>query len=257
MTRADRVCSAAVAAGVVGSEESLPRAAGRDRRGRALDLRREGVVHPPPRRGDRGARLRGGRRRGRGDAARHALPGGHGIAGWVLATRTPLVIEDVQAGPALRERRRRGHRLRPERADGRAAPARRAGARRARGARPPRALALQPPGDGAPRALREPGGDRRRPAPQRARRAERCSSGDEEGRSGGRRAACGRRRRARGRTARGRAAAPRDLADTLGPEKARVARRACPGLETAQLSLLERPASSTWSPRTRGLSDEP
>ena len=59
----------------------VPRAALGDRRGRALDLRRDGVVDPPARRGDRGARLRGRRRRGRGHAPRHALPRGNGNRG--------------------------------------------------------------------------------------------------------------------------------------------------------------------------------
>ena len=43
------------------------------------------------------------------------FPAGTGIAGWVLATRTPLVIEDVQQRPAVRERCRRGHGLRARR----------------------------------------------------------------------------------------------------------------------------------------------
>ena len=64
------------------------------------------------------------------------FPAGTGVAGWVLATRTPLVIEDVAARPAFREGRRRGNGLRAAGADGGAAAARRAGARRARGARP-------------------------------------------------------------------------------------------------------------------------
>ena len=70
------------------------------------------------------------------------FPAEHGIAGWVLATRTPLDHRGRAERPAVRQRRRRGHRLRAERADGRAAPPRRAGARRPRGARPPGASAL-------------------------------------------------------------------------------------------------------------------
>ena len=90
---------AAVAAGVVGSEESFRALLRVDRRGRARDLRRQGVVDLPARRGDRRARLRGGRRRGRGHAPRQRFPAGTGIAGWVLATRQPLVIEDVHNDP--------------------------------------------------------------------------------------------------------------------------------------------------------------
>ncbi len=91
------------------------------------------------------------------------FPAGTGIAGWVLATRTPLVIEDVHndprwsrdvaeetgyvpkglmAAPLLHEEGALGVLSvldRPERD------------------------ALQPAGDGAPRALREPGRDRGRP----------------------------------------------------------------------------------------------
>ena len=52
------------------------------------------------------------------------FPAGKGIAGWVLATRTPLVIEDVREDPRFAERRRRGHRLRAERPHGGSAPAR-------------------------------------------------------------------------------------------------------------------------------------
>ena len=104
------------------------------------------------------------------------FPAGTGIAGWVLATRTPLVIEDVQQRPALRERRGRGHGLRPEGAHGGSAAARGGSARRPLGARPPGADALQPAGDGAPRPLREPGRDRGRPPPQGARGRARSSA---------------------------------------------------------------------------------
>ena len=69
----------------------------------------------------------------------HRFPSSTGIAGWVLVTRQPLVIEDLDERPALRARGRRVDRLRPEGPDGRAAAARGAGARRARGARPPAA----------------------------------------------------------------------------------------------------------------------
>jgi len=36
---------------------------------------------------------------GEGDLLGMRFPAGHGIAGWVLATRTPLVIEDVRSDP--------------------------------------------------------------------------------------------------------------------------------------------------------------
>ena len=66
------------------------------------------------------------------------FPSSTGIAGWVLVTRQPLVIEDVDRGPALREGVRREDRLRAEGPDGGAAAPRGAGAGRARGARPAR-----------------------------------------------------------------------------------------------------------------------
>ena len=58
------------------------------------------------------------------------MPSGTGIAGWVLTTRQPLVVNDT-AGPALRARRRRSDRLRAEEPDVRPAAARGPGARRA------------------------------------------------------------------------------------------------------------------------------
>ena len=42
------------------------------------------------------ARVRGGRGRGLGQLVGKRFPAGTGIAGWVLATRQPLVLEDVQ-----------------------------------------------------------------------------------------------------------------------------------------------------------------
>ena len=62
----------------------------------------------------------------------------------------------------------------------------------------PGAVALQPQGDGAPRAVREPGRDRGRPAAQGAARQRSCSDAGRR-RPRGRRAARGSRRRARGR----------------------------------------------------------
>ena len=94
------------------------------------------------------------------------FPAGTGIAGWVLVTRQPLVIEDVAPGPALRARRRRGHGLRPEGDDG--VPL--LHEERALGVLyvldRPRADALQPARDGAARPVRQPGGDRGRAAPE-------------------------------------------------------------------------------------------
>ena len=182
----------------------VPRAARGDRRGRALDLRRQGVVDPPARRGDRGARLRGRRRRGRGHAPRHALPRRHG--------HRRLGPRDADAArhrgraerSALRERRRRGHGLRAEGPHGGSAPPRRARARRPLGARPARAVRSS-----ASRRWSCSGCSRTRPrspstcSSRRGRRSG-CST-DGERRARGRRAPRGGRRRARGRAARGRA----------------------------------------------------
>ena len=51
------------------------------------------------------------------------FPSSTGIAGWVLVTRQPLVIEDVTEDPRFAQGLRRGDRLRPEGPDGGAAPA--------------------------------------------------------------------------------------------------------------------------------------
>ncbi len=81
----DERLRAAVAAGVLGVGGAVPRAAPLDRRRRAGDLRRQGLVDLPPRRAHRRARVRGRRRRGRGDARREAASlVAPGIAGWVL-----------------------------------------------------------------------------------------------------------------------------------------------------------------------------
>ena len=129
---------AAVAAGVVGSEESFRALAAVGRRGGPRDLRREGVLDLPARRGDGRARLRGRRGRRRGDARRAALPVEHGRRR--LGARHPPVARDRgrEPGSALLEGRRREHGLRAEGPDGGAAAPRRAGAGRARGARPAR-----------------------------------------------------------------------------------------------------------------------
>ena len=96
------------------------------------------------------------------------FPAGKGIAGWVLATRTPLVIEDVREDPRFASDVAEDTGYVPSGLMAAPAPARRAVARRARGARPPGRVALQPAGDGAPGAVRAPGLDRGRPAAEGA-----------------------------------------------------------------------------------------
>ena len=172
---------AAVAAGMLGSEEqhqallqSIVDVA------RSI-FRREGVVDPPPRRGGGRARLRGRRRGGLGAAGRTALSRrSTGIAGWVLVSRQPLVIEDVLDRPALLARDRREHRLRPEGADGRAASPRRATRSACSRCSTGPATQVHARGDGSPRPVREPGGDRARPAAAgpRGRRAPLAGEGD-------------------------------------------------------------------------------
>src|SRR5262249_37978774 len=134
------------------------------RRGRAGHLRREGVVDLPVRRGDRRARVCGCRGRGRAAPRREA----HAVVvrNRGLGTLVPDAARPRRRpeGPAIRPGRRRGNRLRAAGDDGRAAPRRRGGGRRPAGARPAPAVAVLPPGDGAPRPLREPGGDRPRAA---------------------------------------------------------------------------------------------
>ena len=99
----------------------------------------------------------------------------HGIAGWVLATRTPLVIEDVgrihaspETSPRTRATCRRGSwRPRCSRRTPRSASS------PCSTARSRRSFSLKR--DGAAGAVREPGRDRGRPAAEGARGgAERC-----------------------------------------------------------------------------------
>ena len=136
---------------------------------------------------------------GEGTLVGTRFPSGTGIAGWVLVTRQPLVIDDVTERPALRARRGREDRLRAAAADGVPLLHDDAGARRARGARPAAAAPVLAGGDGAAGAVREPGGDRAGAAP--AGPAGRGGSGRER-RGGERRRAPGiDRRRARGRAA--------------------------------------------------------
>ena len=141
---------------------TVPRAAPLRRRGRPRDLRRQGLVDPAARRGDERARLRGGRRRGRGEPARPAVPRGNRCRR--LGARDADAARDRgrRPRPALRKGRRRGHRVRAAGADGGPAPPRRAGRRRARGARS--SVAVHARGDGAPRAVRLAGRDRARSA---------------------------------------------------------------------------------------------
>ena len=114
--------NAAVAAGVLGSEERFRELLRSVVEVARAIFARQGVVDLPPRRGDGRARLRGGRRRGRGDAARAALPRRHRHRR--LGARHPDAARDRgrRPRPALRQGRRRGHRLRAAGADGRAAP---------------------------------------------------------------------------------------------------------------------------------------
>ena len=132
---------AAVVAGVVGSAESYRALLSAIARSPARSSARV-LLDPPARRGDGRARVRGGGRRGRGDAPRPRFPAGEGDRR--LGARDAHAARDRGRAhrPALRDRCRRGLRLRPERPDGRAAHPRRAGARRARGARPARRASL-------------------------------------------------------------------------------------------------------------------
>ena len=92
------------------------------------------------------------------------MPSDTGIAGWVLSSRTPLVLEDVSNDPRFARDVAEKTGYVPERDDGGAAARRRAGARRAAGARSPQARPVLVAGDGAARPVREPGCDRARPA---------------------------------------------------------------------------------------------
>ena len=129
------------------------------------------------------------------------FPSSTGIAGWVLVTRQPIVIDDLSRTRASRATGR-GDRLRADEPDGRAAPQRRALARRALGARPRS-------DDGPSRwrrstscPVRDAGRDRARPAAP-ARRA-RARSETARAERGARRA----HRRASRRDRRGRGPAP-------------------------------------------------
>ena len=101
------------------------------------------------------------------------FPAGTGVAGWVLATRTPLVIEDVARDPRFAKDVAEGTGYVPQGLmavpllhDERALGVLEVLDRQSR---------LHPPGDGAARALRLAGGDRARPAPACARGARRRS----------------------------------------------------------------------------------
>src|SRR5712691_3772017 len=141
-----------------------PVAAPLDRRGRARDLQRAEVVDLLVRRGGRRARVRGGGRRG--GAGTRGLPLAIEYRDRRLDARVAAAARDrgLVAGSAPRTRRRRAYRLRAERADVGAAALRGAGPWSAAGARPAAAARLLAAGDGAARAVREPGGDRPRPA---------------------------------------------------------------------------------------------
>ena len=96
------------------------------------------------------------------------FPSSAGIAGWVLVTRQPLVLDDVTADPrhARNVAERTGYV--PEEAQGPCRSCTRAHARRALRARPQGRSRLHPQGDGPPLALRRPGRDRARASPRRA-----------------------------------------------------------------------------------------
>ena len=154
---------AAVAAGVLASEEQFARLAPLDRRGRAGDLRREGVVGLPLRRGDRRARVRRGRgrrraapRRAQRCRRRRASPAGCSRRGRRSCSRTsrqdPRFARDVAEGTGYVPQGLMAVPLLDDEAR----------ARRAAGARPAAALALLAAGDGAARPVRRPGRDRAR-----------------------------------------------------------------------------------------------
>ena len=138
----DRGPIAPLAAGILAAAEAARRAAAHDRRGRARDLRRQGLLGDALRRRGRRARLRGRRRRGRGHADRPAHPLRHRHRRLGAGLGRAAGDRGRRGRPAVRPRRRRALRLRPERPDGGAADARRVGDRRPLGARPP-ARALQ------------------------------------------------------------------------------------------------------------------
>ena len=143
----------------------------RSSRSRARSSRRRGLVGLPARRGGGRARLRGRGRRGRRVADRPADPVEHRHRR--LGARHPAAARarGRRAGSALRPGRRREHRLRAAGPDGVPLLHEERAARRAQGARPAAAGAVLARGDGAARPVREPGGDRARPAPAGAPRA--------------------------------------------------------------------------------------
>ena len=90
----------AAAAGLLGGDEETYRALLQS----IVDVARaifaaRGRLDLPPRRGGRRARLRGRLRRGRGDLVGPRFPSSTGIAGWVLVTRQPLVVDDLSDDP--------------------------------------------------------------------------------------------------------------------------------------------------------------
>ena len=89
----------AVATGMlaVGGEPS--RAAAVDRRCRAGDLRRQGVVDLPARRRTDELVFEAVSGEGEGDLIGMRIPSSTGIAGWVLVTGQPIVIDDLQQDP--------------------------------------------------------------------------------------------------------------------------------------------------------------
>ena len=75
-------------------------AAALDRRGRARDLRRQGVVGAScSTRRPTSSCSRPSPARASSSSSARRIPSSTGIAGWVLSSRTPLVLEDVQSDP--------------------------------------------------------------------------------------------------------------------------------------------------------------
>ena len=207
---------------------ALPGAAAVDRRGRAGDLRREGVLDLPARRGDRRARLRGGRGRGRGRSIGHAVPVRARASPAGCSSRgQPLVIEDLTKDPRFARRRAESTGYVPkgmmavplldeERALGVLEVLDRPAAPRFTLAR-----------DGSARPVREPGGDRARPAadgPPSARRG-RARRGAPRRWSPGSRRCCGARRTTRRRCACSRRSRPCSPTSASRQEGARTPTR--------------------------------
>ena len=73
---------------------------------------------------------------GAGDLVGQRFPSSTGIAGWVLVTRQPLVVDELDKDPRFAREAAESTGFVPKGPDGRPAAARGSGTRRARGARP-------------------------------------------------------------------------------------------------------------------------